>query len=227
MLETVAWISLGAAFACAVVIAVDEVRHPQRMAVMNVVWPVTALYLSVVGVWLYFKKAPAMRKEAGPMRMDKAEMEKPPTAGQAALAATHCGAGCTIADVVTEFSLWGLGATLAGSALLASFVWDFAVAWALGVVFQYFTIKPMRDLTPGQAVVAAIKADTLSIVAFQVGMYLWMWWTHARLFTGSRALHPNMASYWLMMQVAMVLGFLTSWPMNWVLVRMGWKEKMG
>ncbi|MES2221456.1 MAG: DUF4396 domain-containing protein [Acidobacteriota bacterium] len=32
----------------------------------------------------------------------------------------------------------------------------------------------MRHLPVGQAVVAAIKADTLSIVAFQIGMYAWM-----------------------------------------------------
>ncbi len=34
--------------------------------------------------------------------------------------------------------------------------------------------KPMRDVSAGEALVAAIKADTLSILAFQVGMYGFM-----------------------------------------------------
>ena len=59
------------------------------------------------------------------------------------------------------------------------------------------------------AVWAAIKADTLSIVAFQVGMYGWMALVYFKLFPG-----PHLAAfdprYWLMMQVAMVCGFVTT-----------------
>ena len=63
---------------------------------------------------------------------------------------------------------------LFGSMLWAEYTIDFVAAWALGIVFQYFAIQPMRHLPVGQALVAAIKADTLSIVAFQIGMYAWM-----------------------------------------------------
>ena len=51
MLAAIAWVSLAVAFACALWIAVDEMRHPQAMAIMNIVWPVTALYLSVFALW--------------------------------------------------------------------------------------------------------------------------------------------------------------------------------
>jgi len=33
-------------------------------------------------------------------------------------------------------------------------------------------------------------------------------------------------AYWLMMQVGMIVGFFTAWPVNAWLVRTGWKEKM-
>ena len=36
--------SLLLGFACAVLIAVDVRRHPQQMGIMNIVWPVTALF---------------------------------------------------------------------------------------------------------------------------------------------------------------------------------------
>jgi hypothetical protein len=41
------WISLGIAFACALIIAIDEFRQWQKMWIMNIVWPLTALYSSV------------------------------------------------------------------------------------------------------------------------------------------------------------------------------------
>jgi len=224
MIEWIAWFSLAVAFASAAFIAIDELRHPQKMWIMNVVWPVTALYLSVIAVWWYFRVGRRMAKEGPAMKMNMDAAA--PTFGQSALAASHCGAGCVLADIAIEFAAFGLGLTIAGSPLIASYVWDFVGAWALGIGFQYFTIKPMRNLTPAAGIVSAIKADTLSITAFQVGMYAWMALVRFRLFPRPH-LHPDRAAFWLMMQIAMVCGFLTSIPMNHWLVSKGWKERMG
>lgn len=43
------------AFAYSVVIALAEARHPQKVWIMNIVWPVNALYLSVFALWAYFR----------------------------------------------------------------------------------------------------------------------------------------------------------------------------
>lgn len=229
MLVWIAWVSLGIAIACAVVIALDEARHPQSMGVMNAVWPITALYLSVIGLWWYFRTGRRMARGADG-GMDHMHMhgggDGPPTWQQSLLAASHCGAGCVLADIVVESGIYKLGLTIAGSALLASYAWDFAGAWAAGIAFQYFAIKPMRNLSVSEGIVAAIKADTLSIVAFQVGMYAWMAVVHFWLFP-SPHLEPVSPVFWLMMQVAMVLGFLTTLPMSRWLVKIGLKERMG
>jgi hypothetical protein len=37
MFTLVSWASLGIAFICAMVIAIDEIRHAQKMWIMNVV----------------------------------------------------------------------------------------------------------------------------------------------------------------------------------------------
>jgi hypothetical protein len=224
-----AWGSIGVVIVCAVVIAVDEVRRPQAMGVMNVVWPVTALYFGVFAVWAYFvlgrKSTRAAVQSMGEMKMD-GKSHAQPTMAEVAVGTSHCGAGCAIADVVSEFWIAAAGITLLGSALWAGFVIDLAAAWMLGIVFQYWAIKPMRKgISVGAAIVAAIKADTLSIVAFQVGMYAWMALVYFKLFPGPHltAFDPR---YWVMMQVAMVCGFATSLPMNWLLIRAGLKEKM-
>lgn len=236
MLTAIAWIFLVIALASALAIIVDEVKHPQKMWIMNVVWPVTALYFSMFAVWAYFYAGRTMTKDA--MRgMSEQEMQehreqqkerarRSPTWKQTALSDSHCGAGCALADIVTEFTIFGVGATLLGKELYASYLWDFIAAWSLGVIFQYFTIKPMRSLSFGAGVWAAIKADTLSISAFQIGMYGWMALVFFRFVTAPH-LHPNEPTYWLMMQIAMICGFITSLPVNWLLVKIGWKEAMG
>ena len=233
MLHTVALISIVIAVLCAIGIAMDEFHRPQKMGVMNVVWPVTALYFSVFAVWAYARfgraKPSAEQKpmQTGGMQHGGQSHDRPdPDWSQIAKGTSHCGAGCMIADVGSEFGIAAAGITLFGSMLWAEYAIDFAAAWALGIVFQYFAIRPMRqDLSAAGAVLAAIKADTLSILCFQVGMYAWMALTYFVLFPAPH-LTPFQPAYWLMMQIAMVLGFLTSYPMNRWLIRRGLKEAM-
>ncbi len=229
MFATVAWISICVAIVCALWIAADESRHPQMMGVMNVVWPVTALYFSVFAVWAYYAVGRSKAKpENGSSISDMQganSKDAPPTLSQVAVGTSHCGAGCMLADVGAEFAIAAAGLTLLGSVLWAEYAIDFAVAWALGILFQYFAIKPMRDLSPGQAIFAAIKADTLSILAFQVGMYAWMALVFFKLFPQPH-LTPFQPGYWLMMQIGMICGFATALPMNWWLIHAGLKEKM-
>ncbi len=232
--QTISWTSLILAFACAIIIAADEIRHPQHMWIMNLVWPITALYFSVFGLWAYFalgRKASHQQISHGAMpgmnhsTMGHSFENRNPTWQQTAVATSHCGAGCTIGDIIAEFSLFALGATLLGSPLYASFAADLFLAWLLGVAFQYFTIKPMRALTPGTALLAALKADTLSILAFEVGLFGWMALTYF-VFFPSPHLMPTSPSYWFMMQIGMIIGYFTSYPMNHFLVRWGIKEAM-
>ena len=64
MLTLISWASLGIALICAFVVAIDEIRHPQKMWIMNAVWPVSALYFSVFGLWGYFRIGRRMAKDA-------------------------------------------------------------------------------------------------------------------------------------------------------------------
>ncbi len=49
---SIAYVSLGVV--CALIIAVDVVRHPQQMWIMDIVWPVTALFGTAWVLWQYF-----------------------------------------------------------------------------------------------------------------------------------------------------------------------------
>lgn len=96
-------------------------------------------------------------------------------------------------------------------------------AFLFGIAFQYFTIKPMKNLSVGKGLVAALKADALSLTAWQVGMYGWMAIVIFVLFGEIPKTNP---AFWFMMQIAMVAGFLTSYPANWWLLKKRIKERM-
>jgi hypothetical protein len=107
-------------------------------------------------------------------------------------------------------------------------VLDFLFAFGLGIVFQHLAVAPMRGLSPREGLIAALKADTLSLIAWQLGMYGLMAFIqlHAcpSLF-GARA-DVDSPAFWFAMQLAMVAGFVTAFPVNWWLIRAGIKERM-
>jgi Domain of unknown function (DUF4396) len=105
---------------------------------------------------------------------------------------------------------------------------DYLFAYAFGIVFQYFTIAPMRGLSLGQGILAAVKADTLSLTAWQVGMYGFMAFAYFGIFRAALGvrLPTDTVEFWFMMQIAMLFGFLTAYPVNWLLIRTGLKERM-
>jgi hypothetical protein len=205
-------VSLAVAVACALAIVVDLVRHPQRMWIMNLVWPITALWSGPAGLVGYVKWG---RAKGGPQ----------PFCVLVAKAATHCGSGCTLGDIVSEGVVAALfPLTIFGHEMFGTWVYDYAFALLFGVAFQYFTIAPMRDLSLWDGLVEATKADFLSLTAWQIGMYGWMAISHWGIFHGE--LPVGSPAFWFVMQIAMFFGFATSYPVNWILLRRGIKEKM-
>jgi hypothetical protein len=191
----------------------DIVANERRlMPVMKWVWPVTALYLGPAAIWAYRALGLTPRDEEQPFWR------------YAFKGVTHCGGGCTIGDIIGEWLVFWLGWTIAGISLWPELLIDFVLAFALGIVFQYFAIAPMRRLGGRAGVIAAVKADALSLIAFEVGLFAWMALSSFVFF--HHDLHPDRPAYWFMMQVGMAAGFVTSFPMNWWLIKQGVKEKM-
>jgi hypothetical protein len=213
-LTVVAWISLAVAVLSALAILHDIYGRGrrQRMGIMEAVWPVTALYLGPLALWAYRRWG----------RPDAPEHGERVAVG---IGVSHCGAGCTLGDIIGAWLVFALGWTLLGLALPAEYLVDFALAFMLGIVFQYFSIAPMRGLGLRDGILAALKADTLSLTAFEIGLFGWMAFMQLVLFRHPH-LSPAHVAYWLLMQIGMALGFLTAYPVNVWLVRRGIKEAM-
>ena len=210
-----AWLVL--AFFCAAATALLLLLNPQKMWIMNVVWPVTALYWGVLALWgLWDMGAPPASPRKRPHQVK-------PFWQQVAVAVTHCGAGCTIGDIIGEWLVHAFGWTCFGQRLYAELLVDFPLAFGLGIVLQYFTIAPMRGLGVREGLAAAVKADTVSIVAFEVGLFGWMALDAFVLFPGESIASWN---HWFQMQIGMMVGFFTSYPANYLLLRKSLKEPM-
>lgn len=226
-LEAVAWAWIAICLACSVFILLRTIRTPQKMWIMDVVWPIAALYMGPFAVYLFEKSLPVSRQGPVSSQMEsimERHKDDPPTWIQNSIAVFHCGAGCSLGDTIAETLAPALALSFAGR-FGSKLILDFALAYVLGVAFQYFTIVPMRGLSIGKGLLAAIRADTISIALFEVGMFAWMAITYYWLFP-SPHLEPTMAVFWFMMQIAMIAGFLTALPANAWLIRKGWKEKM-
>lgn len=201
----------------------EIVRHPPPMMIMRYVWPLCALFAGPLLIWFYH-------------RYGRKGVEDTPFAATVATGALHCGAGCALTDIICEnlahyvpgtLKYFGLG-TLFSEELFATWTMDYIFALLTGIVFQYFAIVPMRNLPVFDGIKAAAKADFLSLTSWQVGMYGFMGLAHFILFPAlfDARIDAGHPSFWAAMQLAMMAGFATAYFPNWLLIRVGLKEKM-
>lgn len=264
-LTILAWISLTLAILSFIYMMLSIKKKPQKMKVMNYVWPITALFGSILWVAAYNKWGKSHAQKAHQMTMEDMNMHAPsgdsmpnmamkgaPSSSMSEMdmadmpqssmpvsvfiGTCHCGAGCTLADLIVETllflfpSLYVLGGFtwLISSKLYAGFVIAFVIAYIIGVSFQYFAIAPMKHLKRKEGIIAAMKADTFSLTAWQIGMYATVMFCQLWLFPlwFGGPIEANTPVFWFMMQLAMLVGFCTAYPMNWLLIKKGIKERM-
>lgn len=112
-LSSVAWIALALGVLCAVALLLDiyAAGYRQRMPIMEAVWPINALYLGPFAVWAYKRFGRPQSRKWQDLNGDP-----PPKPGWASttIGVMHCGAGCTLGDIIAETTIFLLGITIAG-----------------------------------------------------------------------------------------------------------------
>lgn len=142
----------------AVHIAYDLTSHKQSMKIMNVVWILTALWGSYLALWAYNKFGqsktskmvmPEQEMTGESMKMDmNMEMDMSNTHPQwqsVALSTLHCGAGCTLADIIGEWITVSKGIVRAFKADFFSLTsWQVGMyGWMAIVYFILFVNFPL------------------------------------------------------------------------------------
>jgi len=81
-----------------------------------------------------------------------------------------------LGDIVGEWLVYGTNAAFGSPPRLlwAEMLVDFGFAFLFGIVFQYFSIAPMAGEYGPKIVYRALKADALSLLFFEIGLFGWM-----------------------------------------------------
>ncbi|MDQ6646730.1 MAG: DUF4396 domain-containing protein [Pseudomonadota bacterium] len=220
MLKTIAIANITLSVALALWALIDVNRRPPSMEVMRWVWPLTFLWGGVFALAMY------LRFGRAPLGGSQQHSERPMWQS-VALGVTHCGAGCSLADMLVEAGMFvfGLGFVVLGHEVFGNWIVDYVFALIFGVIFQFGAKVAMSDDPKPTIWWQAFKTDFWSLTSWQIGMYGWMAISIFVLFDAS-TMKPDHWSFWLMMQVAMLAGFITAYPTNWVLISKGIKERM-
>ena len=218
-LTVVSWVFVGLALLCAVAILYDIYGrgYRQRASVMEAVWPITALYFGPLGLLLYYRwgrpRSDKWQKEHG----DAPEKSLP---AAAATGGTPGGAASAIGHVLGVPLVVLSGLTIAGEALWVMILLIAVIAIALLFAFEYFfSTVPTRGLPRGKGLKVALLIALATVLAFDVGMGGWMLVLHFLFFM------PPLTdvTFLFLMQVGLILGFLTGYPAVLWLVQRGVK----
>jgi hypothetical protein len=218
-LTAVSWVFVGLALLCAAAILYDVYGrgYRQRTSVMSVVWPITALYFGPLALPAYYRwgrpRSEKWQKEHG-----SAPEKSLPVA--AATGGTTGGAASAIGHVIGVPLVVFLGLTIAGQALWVMILFIAIIATVLLFAFEYFfSTVPTRGLSRGKGLGVALLIALVTVLAFDVGMGGWMLVMHFLLFM------PPLTdvTFLFLMQIGLILGFLTGYPAVLWLVRRGVK----
>ena len=215
------WYGFGVAAAAWVVYDTFAVNRHVSPA-LKAAWPVIVVFFSVLGLVLYWWScrppdiAHFSDEEAKRRHTDFVSARWKKVVGSV----IHCvggdGLGIISAMVVTRwlgFSFW------------AEFWVEYAVGFTFGwFIFQYWAMRSMGN-SPLLALWKGGRAEFFSMATVMVGMGLVMRFITPNV-VGQRPL-PNEAAFWGFAALGLLAGAVLTYPMNWLLVVIGWKHGMG
>jgi hypothetical protein len=190
---------------------------------MEVAWPITALYFGPFALWAYVRFGRPMADTV--VRTGALEMTPQPRPRWQTLflADVLCGSGCAFGFVISDWGMFLGGILIASSFLWGEYIVDFVFAYAAGIAFQYLSTKQLKMMSAGETLKSAFKVDSFPVFLFELGLFAWMAVVRLAIFPG-KTMQPSSAVYWFMIQIGMILGFVTSLPANWLHLRKHNKE---
>lgn len=224
-LVIISWVFIGIGLLSGIIVYVDiNMGRYQGMPIMNIAWPITCLYSGPLGLVMYFKYGRAKKPSGSHDTHDphtRHSKKHLPNWVNIYISSTHCGAGCGLADIIGEWGIYWIGISFWGHTIWASYFIDFGLALAFGLLFQFFNIMPMKpELGKWEILKDAFKADFWSLSSFQIGMYAWLLAVYF-IFSGELSIASPI--YWFMMQIGLTIGLLTTYPINYWLIKSGVK----
>jgi Domain of unknown function (DUF4396) len=216
----ITWYAFGIVAALWVVFDAYRVNRP-LMPAMKWAWPIIVVFFSVIGVALYVvtSRPPGIGKLQGEEQKRRFKEYVDSTYKKVTGSVIHCvggdGLGIITAMVVSR---------LLGLSFWQEFWFEYAVGFAFGwFIFQYKAMSMMTDST-AKALWMGGRAEFFSMITVMGGMGAVMGYV-TPLVAGEQP-KPDTFAFWGFSALGLLVGFIVTYPMNWVLVKMKWKHGM-
>ena len=220
----ITWYGVGA-IAAAWVLYDSFTANRNVAPALKAAWPIIVVFFSVIGLALYFlscrpKHIGSVRKQSRNEESKQAHHEFVADTWKKVVGSDiHCvggdGLGIVSAMVMTRllgFSFW------------AEFWTEYAVGFAFGwILLQAPAMHHMGHSWPA-SIWKGGRAEFFSMITVMLGMGLVMRFL-TPIIVGS-APRPDTAAFWGIAALGLLVGFIFTYPMNWWLVKIGWKHGM-
>ncbi len=217
----VSWYAIGIAAAVWVVydVRVDNkaLNKPLKWA-----WPIIMVFFSVIGIVLYFTAARPRGIGAKPAKQQQQILNRYAENGfrKATAAAIHCVGGDGL-GIVTAMVI----ARLAGFTFWLEFWFEYLVGFVFGwLIFQRASMQMMASST-ASALWLAFRAEFFSMLTVMGGMGVVMA-AVTPLAVGEQP-KPWTFGFWSFAALGLIVGMIATYPMNWMMIELGWKHGLG
>lgn len=216
------WYAVGAIGAAIVGYDLRANNTPLKQA-MKWAWPIIVLFFSILGILLYVTtaRAPGIGEFDDPDRKQEAhDRYEQNMMRRVNGAVIHCVAGD------------GLGimtAMIIVRAIRTSFWQEFWFEYAVGFAFGWFIFqrKSMKMMTANtvKALAMAFRAEFFSMLTVMAGMGAVMAYVTPMAVTAQP--RPLTYAFWGFGMLGLIVGYVFTFPMNYLIVKIGWKHGMG
>lgn len=203
----------------ALMILKDIFRHPHPVRIMNLIWPLTGLYMPFIGwlAWWYLGRKPSRQLKLALLVPQKIHHH----AGWPTIfiSTSLSAAACIFSEVITLPIITLLNHYHFLTPLWLQAIICLAISLFSGLFLQFMAIKQRESLSFWRTLMTAFTTETFPLLVYQAGVFLFM--GLALKFVLHQQLDPLMTAFWFMLQLAMLTGFIFSWPANHFLIKRG------
>lgn len=203
----------------ALMIVKDLFRHPHPVAIMNIVWPITGLYMPFIGwlAWWYLGRK--LSRQAKLALLIPPEKEGFNSWQTIFISTSLSAAACIFGDIMTLPIITLLNHFAINPALWLQALICVLVSLLMGLLFQFMAIRQREKYTFVRTLLLAFKTEIFPLLVYQSGIFIFM--ALALKFVLNQQLNPLLVAFWSMLQLAMIIGFVFSWPANHFLIKRG------
>lgn len=203
----------------ALMIIKDLFHRPHPVAVMNIIWPLTGLYLPFIGwlAWWFLGRKTTHQLKL--LLVMPRKLQRHASWQTIFISTSLTAAACIVGNIITLSAIALFNHFFFFVALWLEAIYALLLSLFIGLFFQFMAIRQRDTISAARTLLLAIKTETFPLLIYQTGIFIFM--AQALKFVLNQQINPLLLTFWFMLQLAMIIGFLFSWPANHFLIKRG------